>query len=88
MSIGLVDSRTLDTFAALKIKEDLATAADTLWPIVRMSQLRLLDDDDEEKTTAKSDALKQVAYIRLRLQERANLVVLSLAEQYTYAKAC
>ncbi|KAG2829461.1 hypothetical protein JG687_00006735 [Phytophthora cactorum] len=52
-----------------------------------MSQLRLLDDDDEEKTTAKSDALKQVAYIRLRLQERANLVVLSLAEQYTYAKA-
>ncbi|KAG2838627.1 hypothetical protein PC111_g4178 [Phytophthora cactorum] len=75
------------TFAALKIKEDLATAADTLWPIVRMSQLRLLDDDDEEKTTAKSDALKQVAYIRLRLQERANLVVLSLAEQYTYAKA-
>ncbi|KAE9047748.1 hypothetical protein PR001_g4077 [Phytophthora rubi] len=80
-------------YEALKIKEDLASAADALLPIVRMSKLKLPkvrlrdDSNDDEPSASTSEPQKQVAYVRLHRHERANMVVLSSAEKYCYAKA-
>ncbi|ETK70765.1 hypothetical protein L915_21908 [Phytophthora nicotianae] len=80
-----------NTFSALDIKEDLASASDALQPIVRMSKLKLpkvrLQYENEQNTTSPPQGLKQVVYVRLRRRERANQVVLSSAEKYSYAKS-
>ncbi|KAL3656714.1 hypothetical protein V7S43_018378 [Phytophthora oleae] len=82
------------TLAALKSTEELAAAADLLRSIVRMSKLRLPklrlpDESGKDETTrpAPKPSLKQVVYVRLRRRERANQVVLSSAEKYSFAKA-
>ncbi|ETM49617.1 hypothetical protein L914_06178, partial [Phytophthora nicotianae] len=80
------------SFAALAIRDDLVAAADKLRSVVRLSKLklpkeRLLDDNDEVASTSHHKSPKQVAYVRLRRNERANHVVLSSGEKYSYAKA-
>ncbi|KAG1697985.1 hypothetical protein DVH05_015469 [Phytophthora capsici] len=84
---------------ALDAKEDLAAAADLLKPIVQMSKLRspkvkLLEDDkvaeqsdDHGSCMTASKIPKEIAYVRLHRKERANQVVLSSSEKYSYAKA-
>ncbi|KAE8995029.1 hypothetical protein PR003_g20457 [Phytophthora rubi] len=80
-------------YEALKVKEGLASAADALLSIVRMSKLklpkvRLLDDsNDDEPSASMSEPQKQVANVRLHRHERTNMVVLSSAAKYCYAKA-
>lgn len=84
---------------ALEAKEDLAAAADLLKPIVQMSKLRspkvkLPEDDkvaeqsdDHGSCMTASKIPKEIAYVRLHRKERANQVVLSSSEKYSYAKA-
>ncbi|KAG1706844.1 hypothetical protein DVH05_027696 [Phytophthora capsici] len=80
-----------NTFSALDIKESLASASDALQPVVQMSKLRLpkvrLPYESEQETATASPGVKQVVYVRLRRRERANQVVLSSGEKYSYAKA-
>ncbi|ETI45390.1 hypothetical protein F443_10013 [Phytophthora nicotianae P1569] len=85
--------------AALDVKDDLAEAADLLKPILQMSKLKspkvkLPEDDhtDEQTwgrgaTAARAKNHNEVAYVRLYRRERANQVVLSSSEKYSYAKA-
>jgi len=85
-----VDKRW-DTLAALKVKDELAAAADTLRPIVQMSYIKSpkvrSPDYGGSAPVADSSPPKQVVYVRLKRHERANQVVLSSAEKYSYAKA-
>ncbi|KAG6947300.1 hypothetical protein JG687_00016182 [Phytophthora cactorum] len=78
--------------SALNAKNEPAAAADSLQSIVQMSKLkspkvRLPDSNDEGRAVPASKPTKQVVYVRLRRNERANQVVLSSAEKYSYAKA-
>lgn len=87
---AVVDGRW-DTLAALKVNDELAAAADALRPIVQMSNIkspkpRLLEDDGSAPAST-SNPPKQFVYVRLRRHERANQVVLSSAEKYSYGKA-
>ncbi|KUF83751.1 hypothetical protein AM587_10004100 [Phytophthora nicotianae] len=84
---------------ALDVKGDLTAAADLLKPIVQMSKLRsskvkLPEQDKVAERSGNSGAPradaktpKEVAYVRLYRKERANQVVLSSSEKYSYAKA-
>ncbi|OWZ23830.1 LOW QUALITY PROTEIN: hypothetical protein PHMEG_0001240 [Phytophthora megakarya] len=70
----------------------LAAAGDILRSIVRMSKLRLpkLKLPDESSTGKSSPSTpfpKQLVVVRLRHRERANQVVLSSAEKYSFANA-
>ncbi|POM65557.1 Hypothetical protein PHPALM_18705 [Phytophthora palmivora] len=80
------------TLSALNSMEELAAAGDMLRSIVRMSKLRLPnlmlpDVSSTGKLSAPTPSLKQVVYVRLRRRERANQVVLSSAEKYSFASA-
>ncbi|KAJ8537547.1 hypothetical protein ON010_g13049 [Phytophthora cinnamomi] len=80
------------TLSALEVIVELPAAADSLLPIVQMSTLKspkvkLSNGDSKPSSVPGSKAPKQVVYIRLRRNERANHVVLASAEKYTYAKA-
>ncbi|KAG2806670.1 hypothetical protein PC111_g17265 [Phytophthora cactorum] len=82
----------LNTLDTLNVKEDLASAAGELQSVVRMSKLRLpkvrlLNENDDETIDSAPQGIKQVAHVRTRQRERANQVVLSSAEKYSYAKA-
>ncbi|KAK1947984.1 Zinc finger SWIM domain-containing protein 3 [Phytophthora citrophthora] len=74
------------TLAALNSIEKLTAAGDMLRSIVRMSMLRLPKVMLPDASTP-TPPLKQVVYVRLRRRERANQVVLSSAEKYSFTKA-
>ncbi|ETM41284.1 hypothetical protein L914_12933 [Phytophthora nicotianae] len=79
-------------FVALEIKEDLTSEADALQSIVRMAKLRspklkLLNGNEEGIREPDFKGPKQVAYVRLRRNERADHVILSSGEKYSYSKA-
>ncbi|KAG1688241.1 hypothetical protein DVH05_021046 [Phytophthora capsici] len=79
-------------FAVLDIKEVLVSEADTLQSIVRMAQLmspklKLPNGTEEGIREPGFKGPKQVAYVHLRRNERADQVVLSSGEKYSYAKA-
>ncbi|ETI54306.1 hypothetical protein F443_02848 [Phytophthora nicotianae P1569] len=94
---GMSIDERWSTFEALDFKEELSSAADTLQPIVNMSKLklpkqklRLPDETGSTESKRKPTDLeteKEVVFVRLRRNERANQVVLSSAEKYSYAKA-
>ncbi|KAG6942290.1 hypothetical protein JG687_00019144 [Phytophthora cactorum] len=54
---------------------------------LRLPKIRLLNEIDDETIDPAPQGIKQVTYVRLRRRERANQVVLSSAEKYSYAKA-
>ncbi|RLN55814.1 hypothetical protein BBJ28_00014860 [Nothophytophthora sp. Chile5] len=79
---------------AVRAAEELATAAASLVSITQMSKLRSPDLRLPEDTHGGATHIagpartreKQVVYVRLRRNERANLIVLTSAEKYSYAK--
>ncbi|POM76185.1 LOW QUALITY PROTEIN: Hypothetical protein PHPALM_6605 [Phytophthora palmivora] len=73
------------TFVALNVKDDIAAVADALRLILSMSKLNQKKIDLTSNSLAESR--KQVAFVRLHRYEKANQVVLSFAENYSYAKA-
>ncbi|POM76669.1 Hypothetical protein PHPALM_6063 [Phytophthora palmivora] len=90
------------TFAALSVKEGIISASNALQRIVNMTELklqkgrlRLPDGTYDEAHKFNYDAAvnqlpnteKQVVFVRLRRYKKANQVVLSSAEKYSYAKA-
>ncbi|GMF43240.1 unnamed protein product [Phytophthora fragariaefolia] len=79
------------TLAALDSKDELAIAADSLQKVVCMSKLRLPKrlpyEKDKMKVSASIEGIRDVVYVRLRRNERANKVVLPCAEKYCCAKA-
>ncbi|GMF15316.1 unnamed protein product [Phytophthora fragariaefolia] len=81
-----------NTLSALEAKVEHAAAADSLLPIVQMStvtspKVKLPKDENKEFSVSGPKGPKQIVYIRLKRHERANQVVLSSAEKYSYAKA-
>ncbi|KAF1775531.1 hypothetical protein GQ600_3799 [Phytophthora cactorum] len=84
-------------------EDELAAAADSLPSIVQMSKLKSPkvrlpyglpyvspnghQTNDEGRAVPASKPTKQVVYFRFHRNERANQVVLSSAEKYSYAKA-
>ncbi|OWZ22596.1 hypothetical protein PHMEG_0002674 [Phytophthora megakarya] len=54
---------------------------------LRLPKLKLPDESSTGKSSTPTPSPKQVVYVRLRRCERANQVVLSSAEKYSFAKA-
>ncbi|POM81583.1 LOW QUALITY PROTEIN: Hypothetical protein PHPALM_431 [Phytophthora palmivora] len=85
------------TFVALNVKDDIAADDIALQPIVSMSKLKLPKgyskslngnyEGAQKFDNSLAESRNQVAFVRLRRYEKANQVVLSSAEMYSYVKA-